>query len=324
LQASKPARPGQTGAKEERLCENCGKPLKGPYCYYCGQPTRHFIKAVPAVVREVAGETIYYDSRMWRTLQALLFIPGKLSHEYVHGKRARFTPPVRLYLVCSILAFLVVGLIVDTVRFDSEPVVAAEGVSPPTTPSIHFGDEPWSIDDNPIDIGWLSAGANEWLNRQTSKIVDNSNIARDDPVRFLRSTVSILPQTMFVLLPLFAALVGILYLFARRYYIEHLLLQVHNHAFLYLALITLYLASLLRGWLDESTFFAAGFLTGLTGVLITAVWVWIPIYLLLSLKRFYQQGWILTVVKFLLLGWVYFILLMFALVAVLVFGVWRL
>jgi len=66
---------------------------------------------------DLASETLYYDSRMWRTLQCLLLKPGFLSSEHVQGRRARYTPPVRLYLVASILAFLMVSAVVGSVDY---------------------------------------------------------------------------------------------------------------------------------------------------------------------------------------------------------------
>ena len=46
------------------------------------------------------------DSRLWRTLAALLLRPGYLTREFLAGRRARYLPPVRLYLVISLVFFL--------------------------------------------------------------------------------------------------------------------------------------------------------------------------------------------------------------------------
>lgn len=285
MQVDEPSAPK---IRPERLCSNCGTPLSGPYCHRCGQPARSFIRALPGLVGEVASETLYYDSRMWRTLKYLLFQPGFLSQQYVAGKRARFTPPVRLYLVTSIVAFLVVTLVISAADIGSLSEEAAQGFNDGAGGAIQFGGaEPWHAEDNPLSLPGLSDKTNAWLNRQIGIIDANAREAVGNPARFMRTAAGMLPQTMFVMLPLFAAWVALFYLFARRYYIEHLLLQVHNHAFLFLSLVVLYLIALLRDVLSEASFFGHGLLAGLLFWIATAIWLWIPAYVLISMKRFY-------------------------------------
>ncbi len=310
--------------RADRVCNNCGTPLSGPYCHRCGQPARTFIRALPGLVGEVATETLYYDSRMWSTLQRLLFKPGWLSHEYIEGKRARYTPPVRLYLVTSIFAFLIVTLVISAADFSGLPDDAALGFADGSGGAIQFNREDWHPEDNPLEVSWLGTRGNAWLNRQVGTIDANAREAVRNPARFIRTAAGMLPQTMFVILPLFSAWVGVLYLFSRRYYIEHLLLQVHNHAFLFLSLVGLYMIALVRDLLGDAVFLGHGLLSGLLYWIAIAIWLWIPAYVLISMKRFYGQGWVLTLLKFLLLGLSYLIMLLFALVGVIVLGVWRL
>ncbi|TVS09636.1 MAG: DUF3667 domain-containing protein [Wenzhouxiangella sp.] len=320
------AKPGRD--RPQRDCNNCGTRLTGPYCHRCGQPARSFIRALPGLVGEIATETLYYDSRMWRTLQCLLFKPGWLSREYVTGKRARYTPPVRLYLISSIVAFLVITLVVNTAELSGVPDEAANeftsGFADGSRGAVQFGSEPWHAEDNPVRIDWLGARGNAWLNRQIALIDGNAREAVRNPARFVRTAAGMLPQTMFVILPLFSAWVGVFYLFAQRYYIEHLLLQVHNHAFVFLSLVGLYLIALARDLLGEAAFFGHASLSGLLYWIGVVIWLWIPFYVLISIRRFYRQGWALTLIKFLILIVSYFIMLLFALLAVIVLGVWRL
>ena len=46
------------------------------------------------------------DSRVWRTLITLLLKPGKLTNEFIAGRRTFYLPPFRLYLVLSLVFFL--------------------------------------------------------------------------------------------------------------------------------------------------------------------------------------------------------------------------
>ena len=56
-----------------------------------------------------------YNSRFWKTFIPLLTKPGKVSKDYIEGKRARFVNPFLLYLNVSIIFFLLLGI---TTRID--------------------------------------------------------------------------------------------------------------------------------------------------------------------------------------------------------------
>ena len=66
----------------------------------------------------------HVDGRFWSTLWLLLVRPGQLTLEYFAERRARFVPPVRLYLVISIvffgLASLTSGLRADVTVTDPD------------------------------------------------------------------------------------------------------------------------------------------------------------------------------------------------------------
>ena len=88
-------------------CLNCGAALSGQYCGSCGQRARSRLISLWELVRDAFGDIFELDSRIWRTLLPLLFRPGKLTKDYLEGRRARFMPPFRTYLVLSVLFFLV-------------------------------------------------------------------------------------------------------------------------------------------------------------------------------------------------------------------------
>jgi len=92
-------------------CLNCGTELKGPFCYYCGQPDRNFMRFFPALLRDLMEDLLDLDSRFMRTLKPLLFKPGRLTRDYMEGRRFRYTPPMRLYIFSSIAFFLLAALL---------------------------------------------------------------------------------------------------------------------------------------------------------------------------------------------------------------------
>ena len=92
-------------------CLNCGTELKGPFCYFCGQPDRNFMRFFPALLRDLMEDLLDLDSRFIRTLKPLLFKPGKLTRDYMEGRRFRYAPPMRVYIFSSILFFLLAALL---------------------------------------------------------------------------------------------------------------------------------------------------------------------------------------------------------------------
>ncbi len=98
------------GEADERHCSNCGEQLTGQYCYRCGQRDKHRLISLWELLRDLIGDLFEVDSRIWRTVLPLLFRPGFLTMEYLSGRRVHYTPPLRMYLVLSLVFFVVAGI----------------------------------------------------------------------------------------------------------------------------------------------------------------------------------------------------------------------
>ncbi len=92
---------------ESPYCLNCGAQLRGQYCGYCGQRSRSRLISLWELISDAFGDMFELDSRLWRTLGPLLRRPGLLTADYLQGKRVRYMPPFRMYLVLSLIFFLV-------------------------------------------------------------------------------------------------------------------------------------------------------------------------------------------------------------------------
>lgn len=88
-------------------CLNCGEELNGQYCGKCGQRARGRLISLWELLQDAFGDLFEIDSRLWRTLIPLLIRPGRLTRDYLEGKRARYMPPFRMYLVLSVVFFVV-------------------------------------------------------------------------------------------------------------------------------------------------------------------------------------------------------------------------
>ena len=335
----------QNRLKGSELCMNCGTELKGPFCYYCGQPDKNMMRFFPVLLREMLEDFMDFDSRFVRTLKPLLFKPGKLTRDYLDGKRFRYVPPLRLYIFSSIAFFFLAAMLAgNSVSINSETDADGEvitgihigetdeeklqkvvkdvdpALSEEVTPAIeeakeddddsfNLNGEPWDRVNNPLLIPFLPDWVNEWVNDEIAESPKKGKEIEANPNLFMDKFFELLPATMFVMLPIVALLLKFWYLFGKKYYVEHLIFALHNHSFIYVVLLIMMLVSAFAGWREPSE---TGPLSTSSDVISAVIWVWIPIYLLLSLKRVYQQGWGLTCLKYSCIGISYLLLLTLA------------
>ncbi len=181
----------------------------------------------------------------------------------------------------------------------------SKGNPPPSDPDlddeIHFGDPPWDPVSNPIHVEWLPDYANAKINALAVHMRDNVKRVRQNPKPLVIGLFTVLPQTLFVLMPLFAILLKLFYFFKRRLYMEHLMVALHSHSFIFLSLLLLSGFGLLRAWARTS----AAWLVIPLDWAILAMSLWLPLYLLIMQKRVYRQGWFFTLLKFGLISFCY-------------------
>lgn len=91
-------------------CANCGAPLSSPYCGTCGQRAANRVVPLWQVSNELLEDLFDLDLRVLRTLPTFFFRPGRLTVEYIQGRRRRYIRPLRLYLFSSFLLFTVLAL----------------------------------------------------------------------------------------------------------------------------------------------------------------------------------------------------------------------
>lgn len=303
-------------------CPNCHAPLKGNWCYNCGQSQKPIDRFFLSLVSEAFDDVFSWDSRTARTLFALTFRPGFLTTEYFAGRRARYLPPLRLYLISSIIFFFLLSLQLvgsdDTAIIigDKDNRVLVEDNSPSegSTGTASESDKHWVdeivADYDGISFSWFSEDHNQLirdrLKIQTEKA---AKLAKDEPMALIDALVDVAPPVMFFLLPIFALLLKLSYPGSGRYYTEHLILAVFNHSFLYLILILDGLAN------------AAAILFGPFEYVSNAITLWIPLYMFLSLKQVYRQGFMITAMKYAFLFVVYSIIFFIAVAFAFVLGV---
>lgn len=86
-------------------CANCGAPLSGEYCAACGQSREDIRRPALSLVTETLDGLLSWDGRLLTTFRQLFTRPGRVARDYADGRRQRYTPPVRLYLIVSLIFF---------------------------------------------------------------------------------------------------------------------------------------------------------------------------------------------------------------------------
>ena len=98
------------GHTHEGACLNCGTPLLGSHCHACGQRA-HVHRTLGAFGHDLLHGVLHFEGKTWRTLPLLAWKPGKLTREYIDGKRASYVSPIALFLFVVFLSFAVFNLL---------------------------------------------------------------------------------------------------------------------------------------------------------------------------------------------------------------------
>lgn len=301
-----------TGAAEP--CLNCGDTSPGNYCPVCGQRRGEVRVSLRRLLADVLEDQLSISAALPRTLSALLFRPGHATNEYLRGRMASYIPPFRLYLVSSLIFFLLLSLLnsvgdISQARERNQPAdtrvaiadssdsaggrvtAAAEGDSagPPQVPlgrNVTFSMEGDSL-GRLTGIESLDRALRARLQRLGE--MEGSEAAE----AIVPGVLDRLPVAVFLLVPLFALMLKILYIRTGRYYIDHFIFALHVHAFAFI------LFTVLMPVPDTVSRYT-------TLILL--------VYLVLAMKRVYAQGWTRTIFKWLMLSGMYALALGIAIV----------
>lgn len=325
-------------------CENCGAPLQGHWCAQCGQPAIDYRRSFRHVIADLLDEFLNWDSKFFATIALLIFKPWRLTNEFLAGKRVRYANPLRLYLLASILFFFAVNYGTRGIKFEPGKIgpkdraeleadlkntdlppeareklqallqesSASPSPSPVTSPSSSppsaqtdqqkkeygkIGERPFVVFDDaksttPFER-WIEARAKEKMGEHGTKMG-----------LFISTLFSNLPYMMLCCIPLFAFVLKILYVRRRILYIDHLIYALHIHTFFYTAIMLIVLATI-----GLNRFAPAP----IAGWIIALLWIGFVTQILLSIRYVYRQGWFFSIFKFLFGGFVYLMVLVFAL-----------
>lgn len=273
-------------------CKNCDHEIKleDQFCSNCGQKNRESL-TLKVLLGELASAYVSWDSKLFRTLKPLFFNPGKVSKNYLAGKRKHYVAPMRIYLFASVMFFVLVSTLgtrvspdtdqgndeIFNLSFDEE----TEGINKDSLLLMIEHDRLGELDfiKDREDGIWK-----EFVKQGIKVSIQSGNF-----FGFLQKNISFM---FFIFIPIFG---WILKLFHRRKkmdYIEHLVFGLYLHAFIFITLfVTLLIGHIIgQGW---------------------PVFIGVPslmIYFTIGLHNFYGASWLRTIFKTIFILFVYIIL----------------
>ena len=282
----------ETSAVVPARCKNCDAVLLGRFCVNCSQAANVHVPTTKELLHEMLEGITHSDSRLWRTLTTLWFKPGQLTQEFVAGRRVAYLPPFRLYLILSIIFFLLLSFVHTNVAM----LTFGDILKPPSPPASASKPDLKSINSCDDFVTWSNQPT--WSPR--IKHVCEA-VLRDDAGNLVHLAIGITSKAMFIFLPLIAFLNMLLYWRPRYRYAAQLLFFVHLHAFYFSVAILLLLIN--QGadlWPKLAG--VAGFSTTILG------WT-LPVYTVMAMRRVFRRGWPGTLFKGAVLFFVYMIAL---------------
>lgn len=235
-------------------CANCEATLAGPWCHRCGQSV---VEPGARRMRVLLGQFIEamtdLDSRFWRSLAALMLQPGRLSREWLEGRRQRWMPPMALFLLATVLYFIAPGLTDFQLPFDNQVsgqlrlqlIEAPEQVEPERLARIaDAGGQPHSRWTSPLVERKLAA-------RQRG---NPDYRLRDLADAYDRRSGEVSKLLVIVHLPLVALALALLMWRQRMLFADHFVVAIHAFTFLLLLIQVLVPLSLLVSLLGGGGF----------------------------------------------------------------------
>jgi hypothetical protein len=280
------------------------------FCPHCGQENNDNNVSFGTFIGDFFSNYFSFDTRIGRSLKPLFLQPGFLTNRFNEGKRKRYVHPLRLYLVASLVFFFLVSLNANinfsefttgvTEGFVGEMVgIRLDSIENDSTERLKQIILDKSLTDQAVldslaqlEVDSLPDGwAEQRMFSQTRKL------ALFGPSPFIDTAVRNLPFTLLVAMPIFALLLKLVYIRRKKLYVQHLVFTLHLHSFsllLFSLLLLLYLAFSSNAIED--------YLEGILFILFLT-------YTLVSYRRVYQQSWLRTIAKVLLLGGIYLFVL---------------
>ena len=321
---------------KDNSCRNCGYDFEEEvnYCPRCGQVNNIRRITFLDFIRESLGDFFAYDSRLFNSIVPLFTKPGKISRDYISGKKDYHIHPVRLYFIASFTFFFVSSItnwkeekFSENDQIEEKTIIGDLKIDENTSRTVFEGlfgiDKEDSIDQTLIDSArYNSVKLSKLLillqrdsisqsrdsifkkydiepslkNRFIySKVKNSYNLSWQD---VLESYYDKFPIVAFFFLPFFVMFLNILHYSKDILYFEHIIFAFHIQAVFFITLTLLEIASAFLPEISDGA----------------TIWILLAfaIYLLIALKTFYEyKTWFKSIFMWFVLNAIYFTLALF-------------
>lgn len=273
-------------------CLNCDYEFRESenYCPNCSQENHDLKIPFKHFVEEILEGIFHFDSKVWLSIKTLFFYPGKITKDFLAGKRVSFVPPIRLYVFFSFVFFFCLNLTLDKKNEDKNITELLKFEAQDDSLNIEIDSFKKAIETDTLSI-------TKEQKEGRDKIKQIINLKGKD-VNIINQTIyKYMSFALFLLLPIFALIMKLVYYRSHKFYYEHFIAAIHYHVMIFIIL----LISLAIYKLDLPVFLNIG-------VFIAAF-----IYFIYSLKVVYEKSWANSILKAILIFILYgFILLIVA------------
>lgn len=280
-------------------CNNCHEALEGKFCSNCGQSAKKLRFGIISIIHDALEGMFAFDSKLTNTLKPLILRPGFLTSEFIKGRRVRYTPPFKMFLFASFIAFLLIGRNhtpeinsenkdLDKIAEDIKLEINSKDISPKAKKNnididVKFDD--YEKEENDTEEQETLIAIKKLIN--TYKL--NPSIITDS---FFKN----ISHSIFIILPIFAIILAIFFFNYKLFFLEHLLNSLYFHIFILIIIIFFELSSYIP--------------LEIIGNNNDIIFICIPIYLLFLLKNTYKNSWVKTSIKFIFIGIIHISLLL--------------
>lgn len=215
-------------------CLNCNYSFKESenYCPNCSQenhdlkiPFKHFIE-------EILESLFHFDNKVWLSIKTLFFYPGKITKDFLEGKRVSFVPPMRLYVFFSFLFFFFLNL---STRVDENKkhekiidVLKKEAVKD-------------SVDLTGLDSLEIMIEKDSNMSKSERNVANKlkklTTLNRQEIQEMNQQIYKYMSFALFILLPIFALLMKLFFHRSNKFYYEHFIASIHYHVILFIILL---------------------------------------------------------------------------------------
>lgn len=270
--------------EELRFCKNCFAELHGEFCSSCGQRDKEVHVPVKDLATELMENIPAFDERLFRSMKLFITKPGVLTLEYLSGKRKKYLSPFKFYFFISLLFFFVNSFNIS----ETKKNLRNDFLQSDSLTSVMNGDSSSvSIRSGSSGISFTIADTVRMQKLFGKSFIDGFKSGQNNPQLFFDKIREHLPKIVFLLLPVFALLLKLVYVRSNILYVQHLIFSFYFHSFIFLILL---IDTLLEMTLPKGMQFYSN-------VLFLAI----PVYLFIGLNNVYQQTRWKTTVKLLLL-----------------------